>query len=170
MCEHKSKEPLVVLLNTQLPDMLGESICRYIHQHWPKIDCIFLMNQVHWPTLSRLVESPAKGFVSKYACLEAIRVVQSGKTYLQPDLALDLLRYRLHPTIPQLNSLSSREYEILMMLAKDKSYEDIIESLHISIKTAYNLKVSACKKLNIKEPEEIRELMFSAGQFKTWNS
>lgn len=169
--KHSAKESLVVLLNTQLPDRLGESVCRYIHRHWPIVACIFLMNQVHWPTLSRLVTLPAKGFVSKQACylsLEAIRVVQSGRTYLQPDLALELLHYRAHPVIPQLDSLSLREYEVLMMLAKDKSYEEIADVVHISIKTAYNLRVSACQKLKIKTPKEISEVMFSAGQFKTY--
>ena len=162
--KYKGKNPLFVLLGTELPDILGESLCGYIHRHWPKVSMILMMHPVHWPTLSRLIESPAKGYLSKqryYLAMDAIRAIHSGKTYLQPDLALELLRYRKNPTIPQLETLSSREYEIILLLARHKTYEEIVELTHVSIKTVYNLKASACKKLGIEEPAQIRGLMFS---------
>lgn len=167
--KYKGKSPLFVLLSVELPDMLGESLCRYIHRHWPKVSMILMMQQVHWPTLSRLVESPAKGYLSKqryYLAQEAIRAIHSGKTYLQPDLALELLRYRKNPTIPQLETLSAREYEIILLLARRKTYEEIVELTHVSIQTVYNLKVSACKKLGIEESAQIQGLMFSEAVVK----
>lgn len=167
--KYKGKNRLFVLMTMELPDILGESLCRYIHRHWPKVSMILMIHPVHWPTLSRLVESPAKGYLSKqryYLALEAIRAVHSGKTYLQPDLALELLCYRKNPTIPQLETLSSREYEIILLLARHKTYEEIVEITHVSIKTVYNLKVSACKKLGIEEPAQIRGLMFSEAVVK----
>ena len=167
--KYKGKNPLFVLMNMELPDILGESLCRYIHRHWPKVSMIIMVHPVHWPTLSRLVESPAKGYLSKQRydlALEAIQAIHSGKTYLQPDLALELLHYRKNPTIPQLETLSSREYEIILLLARNKTYEDIVELTHVSIKTVYNLKVSACKKLGIEEPTQIRGFMFSEAVVK----
>ena len=167
--KYKGKNPLFVLMNMELPDILGESLCRYIHRHWPKVSMIMMVHPVHWPTLSRLVESPAKGYLSKQRhdlAIEAIQAIHSGKTYLQPDLALELLRYRKKPTIPQLETLSSREYEIILLLARNKTYEDIVEITHVSIKTVYNLKVSACKKLGIEEPAHIRGFMFSEAVVK----
>ncbi len=167
--KYKGKNPLFVLLNVELPDILGESLCRYIHRRWPKVSTILMVHPVHWPTLSRLVESPAKGYLSKQRydlVLEAIQAILSGKTYLQPDLALELLRYRKNPTIPQLETLSSREFEIILLLARHKTYEEIVELTHVSIKTVYNLKVSACKKLGIEEPAHIRGLMFSEAVVK----
>ena len=160
--QHKNKSPLFVLLNAELPDMPGEVVCRRIHRHWPEIRCIFLMNHVHWPTLSRLVDSPAKGFLTKdacYLCLEAVKVISAGKTYVQPDLALDLIRYRENPPINSLNKLSSREYEVLVMLSKNKSYEEIAQSIHLHVRTVYNLRISAFKKLCLSSNEQMRELM-----------
>ncbi len=55
--QHQKTSPLVVLVNTQLPDMSGEAACLSIYRHWPHIRCIFLMNTVHWPTLYRLIQS-----------------------------------------------------------------------------------------------------------------
>ena len=97
--KHKQKSPLVIMINTQLSDMSGEAVCRFINRHWPHILCIYLLNVIHWPTLNRLMNSSAKGVVTKEACylsLEAIRMVGNGKTYLQPDLAFGLLDYRAH--------------------------------------------------------------------------
>ncbi len=162
--KHKQKSPLAVLINTQLPDTSGETVCRFIYRHWPEVRCIYLLNTLHWPTFSRLIDSPAKGFVMKEACylsLEAIRFVGTGKTYLQPDLAFDLLEYRAKSE--NLNSpfaqLSSREYEVLSLLAKNKTYNDIVNNMHISIKTIYNLKMSAFKKLSINSYDQLCKIM-----------
>ena len=160
--QHKTKDPLFVLLNAELPDMSGEMVCRRIHRHWPQIRCIFLMNRVHWPTLSRLVESPAKGFLTKDACylsLEAVKAINAGKTYLQPDLALDLIHYRESPPIDSLNKLSSREYEVLVMLSKNKTYQEIAESIHLHVRTVYNLRASAFRKLGLFSHAQMCELI-----------
>lgn len=160
--QHQNKSPLFVLINAELPDMSGEIVCRRIHRHWPEIHCVFLMNHVHWPTLSRLVNTPAKGFLTKDACyltLEAVKVINAGKTYLQPDLALKLIHYRENPQINSLNKLSSREYEVLAMLSKNKSYEEIAKLIHLHIRTVYNLRGSAFKKLGLSSYEQMRELM-----------
>ncbi len=159
--QHKAKQPLFVFLDVDLPDMSGEWICRYIHRHWPTVKCIFLINPLHWSTLSRLVGSPAQGFLTKYACylcFEAIKVVNGGKTYLQPDLGLELLRYREKTMIRHAEKLSPGEYEVVMMLTKNKTYKDIVKVLHISLKTIYNLKASAYKKLGVDDIQQIRQL------------
>lgn len=143
-------KPDMILLNAQLPDMSGERFCRMAHRKWPRIRFIFTFSTIHWPTLSRLIESPAQGFLTKEACyrsLEAIKTIHTGKTYLQPDLALQLFRYRADTAACRLEMLSTREYEVLVLLAREKNYEDIAEMIHLNIRSIYNLKVSAFKKL-----------------------
>jgi DNA-binding NarL/FixJ family response regulator len=160
--QHKSEHSLFVLINTDLPDMSSEMICHRIHRTWPKIRCIFLMNQVHWPMLSRLVNSPAQGFLTKDACyltLEAIEAISAGKTYLQPDLALGLIRYRESPQKDALHQLSPREYEVLIMLSKHKTYEAIAQSLHLQVRTIYNLRTAAFKKCGFLSHEQMCEWM-----------
>lgn len=146
----RQTKPDVVLLNAQLPDMSGERLCRLIHRQWPRIRLIFLLSAVHWPTLSRLVELPAQGFLTQEACyrsVEAIKTVHAGHTYLQPELALGLLRYRADASVRRLELLSAREYEVLVLLARNKTYEDIVEMTHLSIRSVYNLRMAAFKKL-----------------------
>lgn len=156
------KQPDLILLNMQLPDMPGEKLCHYFHRYWPTIPLIFLMNTVHWPTLSRLLVSSARGFLTKEACFwcpDAIKTVLTGKTYLQPDLALELLQYRSCSPLPRLEKLSAREYEVLIMLTKGKTYDEIASSMPISIKTIYNIKTRAFKKLAIETYAQLKGLM-----------
>ena len=54
--------------------------------------------------------------------------------------------------------LSPGEYEVVMMLTKNKTYKDIVKVLHISLKTIYNLKASAYKKLGVEDIQQIRQL------------
>lgn len=158
------RKPEVVLLNAQLPDMSGERLCRMIHRQWPRICFIFLLSAVHWPTLSRLVELPAQGFLTKEACycsVEAIKTVYAGRTYLQPDLAIELLHYRANASVRRLEILSAREYEILVLLAREKTHEEITELMRVNIKTVYNLKMSAFKKLGFSNQMCWRPLIVS---------
>ena len=160
--QHKNEHALFALINADLPDRSSEMMCYRIHRTWPKVRCIVLMNQVHWPILSRLVDSPAQGFLTRDACyltLEAIEAINAGKTYVQPDLALGLIRYRENPQKDALTQLSPREYEVLMMLSKHKTYEAIAQSLHLQVRTIYNLRASAFKKCGFLSHERMCEWM-----------
>lgn len=95
-----------------------------------------------------------------YWCPDAIKIVCSGKTYLQPDLALGLLQYQAGAALPSLEKLSGREYEVLLMLAREKTYEEIADLLHISVKTIYNIKMRAFKKLSLKTHVELVKLFY----------
>jgi DNA-binding NarL/FixJ family response regulator len=155
----RQTRPDIVLLNAQLPDMSGERLCRTIHRQWPYLRMIFIFSAAHLPTLSRLVALPAQGFLTKEACyrsLDAFKTIHVGRTYLQPELALGLLRYRSDRLILRLDHLSAREYEVLVLLARGKIYEEVAELMHLSIKTIYNLKMAAFKKLALSSQDNWR--------------
>lgn len=159
----RRKQPRVVFLNIYLPDMTGAFACQYIHRHFPSMCSIIWFSHVHLPTLNRLMSTSAKGFLTQGACycsIEAIKTVVAGKTYLQPDIALDLLNYRLMNSVYVIENLNNKEYEILIMLARGKTYETIAETLHISLRTVYNLRSSGCKKLGVKTREELVIILF----------
>ena len=159
--QQQVKKPDIILLNAHLPDTTGEALCRYFHRHWQKTPVIFLMNTLHWPTLSRLLNTSAKGFLVKDACHwcpDAIKTVYSGRTFLQPDLARELLQHR---SIWLLEKLSSKEYDVVMLLVKNKTYEEISELMHLSIKTIYNLKMSAFRKMEV---QTLTQLEFAVSE------
>lgn len=89
------------------------------------------------------------------------KLVQAGKTYLQPDLARGLLQYRADHLDRPLERLSAREYEVLVRWAKGKTQKHIAESISLSIKTVYNLKSAACEKLDVRTREQVAQFLMA---------
>ena len=155
-------QPSIVLLEDQLPDKTGLSFCEMVHRYYPQIGIIFLIDQNHLPTLKSAYSIPCPGFLTKQACersVEAIKIVYEGGTYLQPDLALHLLRYCINENQNSFEKLTSREYEVLAWLAQEKTYDWIAEHIHMGLKSVYNLKLKAFKKLNIQTREQLKVLL-----------
>ena len=107
------------------------------------------------------MDTSAKGFLAKnsvYSVREAIETVHSGKTYLQPEMGLEWLHLHEKQAIPPLKTLTDREYQVLLLLARGKTTEEIAE-IHLSIRTVFNLKSSGFKKLEIDTLEQLREMV-----------
>ena len=62
-------------------------------------------------------------------------------------------------TEPVTHTLTDREYQVLLLLARGKTGEDIAAITHLSIRTVFNLKSSGFKKLEIDTVEQLRQLI-----------
>ena len=117
------------------------------------------------PSLSRLINASAKGVLTKNSCysiVEAVKSVYRGNHYLQPNLAWELLQFQQKNHRDQVRLLTDKEYQILALIARGKTLEQIAEINHISVRTVFNLKSNSYKKLGIEKSEQLRELFFSA--------
>jgi two-component system invasion response regulator UvrY len=97
----------------------------------------------------RALRGGARGYVSKSAPVEeliaAIRKVSAGEQYIDRDLASRIAVSQISSDDP-LQSLSTREVEILRMLGQGKSMTAIAESLGIAYKTVANI----CTQMKVK--------------------
>ena len=158
----RQKQPNVVLLSADLPDGLSLTLGDFTTTHFPKTPLTYLLPAHPFHLLHRLMHTPAKGFLAKdsvYSLREAIETVHGSKTYLQPDLGLEWFHLHEKQTIPPLKPLTDREYQVLLLLARGKTTEDISEMIHLSIRTIFNLKSSGFKKLEIDTAEQLREVV-----------
>ena len=158
----RQKQPDVVLLSADLPDGLSLTLGDFVGTHFPQTPLIYLLPTHPYHLLQRLMHTSAKGFLAKdsvYSLGEAIETVHSGKTYLQPDLGLEWLHLHEKQVTPPLKLLTDREYQVLLLLARGKTTEDIAERVHLSIRTIFNLKSSGFKKLEIDTVEQLREVV-----------
>lgn len=140
----RSQQPDVVLLSSDLPQANEVNFCEWIHRQFPKIKILFLLKNAETSTLNRLLKTSAKGFVTKdsgHLNGEIIKTIAKGKTYVQPDLALDIIQHPAHIT----DMLSHREYQVLTLIAQNCTHEAIAEKLCISIKTVFNSKYRGLK-------------------------
>ena len=143
-------------------DAMAVSICESVAISFEKIKIIFLINPENLILIKRLIYLRAKGFIAKnstYCLYDAIQTVQNGKTYLQPEVGLELVQF-LEKEKLKTPQLTDREYQALVMLAKGKTTEEVAELLHLSVRTIFNIKSTALKKLQIQDITQFHQIFF----------
>lgn len=115
----------------------------------------------------RVLNAGAMGYLTKRSAAEemikAIRVVASGKKYLEAGVAQQMAIQQLSGEQNPLDVLSPREFEVFMALAKGKTTNEIAETLFLSPRTVgthlYNIK----QKLNANNSAEIALIAMRSG-------
>jgi len=151
----KELMPDVVLMDIQLPSMSGlEATDKMIRQD-SDIKVLILTIHTDEPYPSRLLQAGAVGYLTK-GCgtdemVRAIRVVHSGQHYLSGDVAQRLALKSSNRAAGQseLDTLSERELQIMLMIVNGQEVEDISVKLHINQKTVNSYRYRIFKKLGI---------------------
>lgn len=115
----------------------------------------------------RVLNAGAMGYLTKRSAAEemikAIRVVASGKKYLEAGVAQQMAIQQLTGDQNPVDVLSPREFEVFMALAKGKTTNEIAETLFLSPRTVgthlYNIK----QKLNANNSAEIALIAMRSG-------
>lgn len=142
----------ILLLDVTMPGLGGaeliSAICR-CKAHPP----ILILTMHDEPRLARLmIQAGAKGFLTKDCppemLEEAIGRVAAGGRYIQPDMTERLVFDRLYdPLTP--DALTSRELDILRMLARGLRITDVASELSLSSRTVSSHKTRMMQKLDI---------------------
>jgi DNA-binding NarL/FixJ family response regulator len=134
--------PDVLLLDVGLPDGNGLDMIPQVNTASPDTNIIVLTSLSDEATLMRVVDSGISGFVSKDSqlsdLLEAIRKAADGEIVMPTSLLMGLLmrlprdKAAAYKDERGWERLTIREQEILELLAKGKSGNEIAEELHIA--------------------------------------
>ena len=135
----------MLIVDLDLPDGFGLDLIRRTATNMPEVDIMVLANTNDDPHVVSAIESGATGYVLKTeienSLVSAIRLLAAGGSPVSPEVAKSVLRalrtYTTHTiektTAPiQPNPLSERETEILQLLAKGMSFNEIGDILTIS--------------------------------------
>lgn len=156
--------PEVVLMDIHLPDLSGIEATREIKRIYPETAVIALTIHESEEYFFKMLEAGASGYVPKRAAPEelitAIRAAARGDVYIYPSLAKLLVKDYLgqrQPTRTQnsLDGLTSREQEVLTLLADGASNNEIAEALSISPKTVARHRENIMGKLNLHSRTEL---------------
>jgi two-component system response regulator NreC len=156
--------PEVVLMDIHLPDFSGIEATREIKRIYPETSVIALTIHESEEYFFKMLEAGASGYVPKRAAPEelktAIRAAARGDVYIYPSLAKLLVKDYLgqqQPTRTQnsLDGLTSREQEVLTLLADGASNNEIAEALSISPKTVARHRENIMGKLNLHSRTEL---------------
>jgi NarL family two-component system response regulator LiaR len=152
-------KPDVVLLDLRLPDIDGPAATREILAHDPRARVVVLTVVAGESDIAAVVAAGACGYLLKDTAVEdviaAIRAAASGNAWLSPRAARAVLE-RMQRTESQLESasglhadLSTRELEVLQLLARGLDNNEIAAQLFISPRTAKNHVSSILGKLGV---------------------
>lgn len=138
----REDRPDIAVLDLNLPGLGGLEVIARLKAADPTARVLVLSmhdDEIH---VSRALHAGAAGYVSKNAppdqILEAIRRVAQGRTYLEHDIAEKLVFSSVHAPSHALEHLSSRDLEILRLLAGGCGLSQIADTIGVSYKTAAN--------------------------------
>jgi DNA-binding NarL/FixJ family response regulator len=144
--------PDVVLMDIAMPILNGTEATRMICEHCPATRVIMLSTYSDPVHVSRALQIGAMGYIAKKSVarevVDAIRAVRAGRRYLSAQFA-GLIDQHASASEDPLLRLSSRERQVLQMLAEGHSVTRISEKLLLSPKTIETYRSRMMEKLGI---------------------
>jgi two-component system response regulator NreC len=152
-------KPDVVVMDVAMPELNGIEATRRITDDAPRTRVLALSMYKDSVYVREILRAGARGFLLKDAIdrdlLAAVRAVAKGEGYLSPQVSEAVLSdYRRHVTDP-LDLLSSREREVLQMIAEGKTNKDIATALNLSVYTVDAHRGRIMEKLNLHSVGEL---------------
>ena len=162
----KAKEllPNVIVMDLTLPDISGIEATRLIKAELPDIAVVALTIHEDEQYFFEMLQAGASGYVPKRAAPEdlitSIRAAFAGEIYIYPSLAkalvADFLGRPSHENEKaSLDGLTTREQEVLSLLADGLSNDEIGESLNISKHTVARHRENLMRKLELHSRSEL---------------
>lgn len=153
------KEVDVMLLDINLPDMSGIDVCKKIISLHPHIKILVLSMFDEESYITELLRCGALGYILKNTgrreLLMAIRTVAGGKTYFSESITKTIMNSLMHKNnkkkeraIRLVPKITKREREVLDLIIKENTNQEIAKTLFISLKTVEAHRSSLLSKLN----------------------
>ena len=163
--------PAVVLMDIAMPLLNGLEATRQILKEFPATKVIMLSAHSDDAYVHNAIESGAVGFLlkqtSSHDVCQAIREVHSGKKFFSPVIAKRLSHQtttsRTGQTKAHAVELTSREMEVLQLIAEGKANKETASELGIGIKTVEKHREHLMEKLDIHDTAGLTRYAISAG-------
>lgn len=154
----KKLSPHMVILDISMPNIRGIEATREIKKIHPEIKVVILTMHNNMEYLTHAVAAGAEGYVLKQDAgtelLSAIETVRGGGVYISPIFSVGLIdvfvkKCRGYEILP-FGSLTTRQREVIKLIAEGKTNKEIAELLFISTRTVEKHRAKIMEKLNLK--------------------
>jgi DNA-binding NarL/FixJ family response regulator len=150
-------DPEVILMDNTMPDMNGIEATRLIRERNPHARVLMLSVHADPFRVVRALRAGASGYIPKSSAgaevLDAIREVHKGKRYLHATIREEVLEQLVDEERSKdpLARLSTRERQVLQMIAEGKATSDIALTLSLSARTVETYRARMMEKLGIRD-------------------
>jgi two-component system, NarL family, invasion response regulator UvrY len=157
----RNNRPDVVLVDLNLPDSSGLELLRRLRQEHKAVNVLIFTMHAEPLYVSRALSAGAKGYITKGAAAEelvaAIRRVGDGGRYVEHEIAAQMVLMP-NPAEDPLQRLTTREADILRLLAEGKTLTAIAAARGITYKTVSNSCTAIKEKLGVAHTSDLIRL------------
>jgi two-component system, NarL family, response regulator NreC len=164
VAQAEASEPDVAVLDVAMPNLSGIEAAQRISATLPYVAIVILSMHSDEGYVLRALKAGAKGYLLKDSAegdlIEAIKAVHQGKTFFSPEVTKMLVadyvqEVRTRGVEDSYDLLTSREREILQLLAELKSNKEIATALNLSPYTVETHRRNLQEKLNLHSHAEL---------------
>ena len=153
-------KPELIVLDITMPLLNGIDAAVQIKKSLPETKLLFVTMHVNPAYLEAALDAGGTGYVLKSAArrelLEAVDSVLKGRIYITPSLSgQDLERFRDPTQAAAALRLSTREREVLQLIAEGHAAKEIAHVLSISIRTVAFHRENIKRKLGLRSTSEL---------------
>jgi DNA-binding NarL/FixJ family response regulator len=150
----------IVVLDITMPGRGGLDVLKELKHEHPKLPVLMLSVHSEDQYAVRALKAHASGYLTKDSApeelLNAIRKILRGGKYVSPSLA-EKLAFDLETETekPLHETLSDREYQVMLMIASGKTVSQIAVELSLSVKTIDTYRARILEKMKMKTNAEL---------------
>lgn len=131
--------PDIVFIDINMPEMDGVEATKTALKKFPKLNIISLSMFGDQHYYKQMIEAGAKGFLVKNSDVEeiedAIKNILAGKNYISQEILNELVTSMMKKENNDYQELSVREKEVLYLICKGYSNQEIADNLFLSKRT-----------------------------------
>lgn len=164
-------EPEIAVFDISMPGLAGKALAARLREVCPACKLLTLTVHEDHGYLRQMLEVGVSGYLLKRSAaddlIKALRVIEAGGLYIDPALSSKSISTRVAGVLagetPPSAQLSSREIEVLRLLAAGHSVKATAANLQIAVKTAETYKSRAFEKLGLQSRVELIRYALSVG-------
>jgi DNA-binding NarL/FixJ family response regulator len=161
-------QPTVVLLDITMPELNGIEAATRISQESPGVRVVMLSMHTSVQYVTAALRAGAMGYVIKESAdselVDAVRAAAAGRSFISPHVSSVLVQALQNPgQTSALESLTSRQREVLQLVAEGQSTKAIAAALHLSPKTVETHRAELMRRLDIRDVAGLTRLAIREG-------
>ncbi|HEY0963268.1 MAG TPA: response regulator transcription factor [Pseudomonadales bacterium] len=159
--------PNVLVMDLTMPGIGGMEAIRQLLATYPQARVLVFSMHENAALVEHALQAGASGYISKNSSPEtlttAVRRIAAGNTYIDGELAQNMVVQQSRGQREALAGLSTRELQILRLFAEARSIDEIADTLSLSTKTISNYLTQIKDKLHVSSSAELVRLAISKG-------